>query len=102
MSHTPKLGVLTVVPDKITDPVIQIAVYDYSDEIDDKTNSGWQKWGDLADEYNKTVDKDDKAQERGDTATLGFRTVDAAVKFNDWLNTDGQTKHQTKKIEERK
>lgn len=92
-----KLGVLTVVPDKITDPVVQIAVYDYSDEIDDKTNSGWQKWGDLADEYNKTVDKDDKAQERGDTATLGFRTVDAAVKFNDWLNTDGQTKHQTKK-----
>ena len=92
-----KLGVLTVVPDKITDPVIQIAVYDYSDEIDDKTNRGWQKWGDLADEYNKTVDKDDKAQERGDTATLGFRTVDAAVKFNDWLNTDGQTKHQTKK-----
>lgn len=92
-----KLGVLTVVPDKITDPVVQIAVYDYSDEIDDKTNSGWQKWGDLADEYNKTVDKDDKAQERGDTATLGFRTVDAAVKFNDWLNTDGQKKHQTKK-----
>ena len=92
-----KLGVLTVVPDKITDPVVQFAVYDYSDEIDDKTNSGWQKWGDLADEYNKTVDKDDKAQERGDTATLGFRTVDAAVKFNDWLNTDGQKKHQTKK-----
>ena len=91
------LGILTVVPDKITDPAAQIAVYDYSDEIDDKTNSGWQKWGDLADEYNKTVDKDDKAQERGDTATLGFRTVDAAVKFNDWLNTDGQTKHQTKK-----
>ena len=92
-----KLGILTVVPDKITDPVVQIAVYDYSDEIDDKTNSGWQKWGDLADEYNKTVDKDDKAQERGDTATLSFRTVDAAVKFNDWLNTDGQKKHQTKK-----
>ena len=88
------LGVLTVVSDKITDPASQIAVYDYSDEIDDKTNSGWQKWGDLADEYNKTVDKDDKAQERGDTATLGFRTVDAAVKFSDWLNTDGQTKHQ--------
>ena len=84
------LGVLTVVSDKITDPASQIAVYDYSDEIDDKTNSGWQKWGDLADEYNKTVDKDDKAQERGDTATLGFRTVDAAVKFNDWLNTSTQ------------
>ena len=85
------LGVLTVVSDEITDPASQIAVYDYSDEIDDKTNSGWQKWGDLSDEYNKTVDKDDKAQERGDTATLGFRTVDAAVKFNDWLNTSTQT-----------
>lgn len=86
---TSRLGVLTVVPDKITDPSGQIAVYDYSDEIDEKTNSGWQKWGDLTDEYNKTVDSSDKAQERGDTATLGFTSVDAALKFYDWLNTDG-------------
>ena len=87
---TSRLGVLTVVPDKITDPSGQIAVYDYSDEIDEKTNSGWQKWGDLTDEYNKTVDSSDKAQERGDTATLGFTSVDAALKFYDWLNTGGQ------------
>ena len=86
---TSRLGVLTVVPDKITDPSGQIAVYDYSDEIDEKTNSGWQKWGDLTDEYNKTVDSSDKAQERGDTATLGFTSVDAALKFYDWLNTGG-------------
>ena len=86
---TSRLGVLTVVPDKITDPSGQIAVYDYSDEIDEKTNSGWQKWGDLTDEYNKTVDSGDKAQERGDTATLGFTSVDAALKFYDWLNTGG-------------
>ena len=86
---TSRLGVLTVVPDKITDPSGQIAVYDYSDEIDEKTNSGWQKWGDLTDEYNKTVDSSDKAQERGDTATLGFTSVDAALKFYDWLNTSG-------------
>ena len=64
-------------------------MYDYSDEIDEKTNSGWQKWGDLTDEYNKTVDSSDKAQERGDTATLGFTSVDAALKFYDWLNTGG-------------
>lgn len=87
---TSRLGVLTIVPDKITDPSGQIAVYDYSDEIDEKTNSGWQKWGDLTDEYNKTVDSSDKAQERGDTATLGFTSVDAALKFYDWLNTGGQ------------
>lgn len=86
---TSRLGVLTVVPDKITDPSGQIAVYDYSDEIDEKTNSGWQKWGDLTDEYNKTVDSSDKAQERGDTATLGFTSVDAALKFYVWLNTGG-------------
>ena len=86
---TSRLGVLTVVPDKITDPSGQIAVYDYSDEIDEKTNSGWQKWRDLTDEYNKTVDSSDKAQERGDTATLGFTSVDAALKFYDWLNTGG-------------
>lgn len=86
---TSRLGVLTVVPDKITDPSGQIAVYDYSDEIDEKTNSGWQKWGDLTDEYNKTVDSSDKAQERGDAATLGFTSVDAALKFYDWLNTGG-------------
>lgn len=94
---TSRLGVLTVVPDKITDPSGQIAVYDYSDEIDEKTNSGWQKWGDLTDEYNKTVDSSDKAQERGDTATLGFTSVDAALKFYDWLNTGGPKIHQTKK-----
>lgn len=87
--NTSRLGVLTVVPDKITDPSGQIAVYDYSDEIDEKTNSGWQKWRDLTDEYNKTVDSSDKAQERGDTATLGFTSVDAALKFYDWLNTGG-------------
>lgn len=94
---TSRLGVLTVVPDKITDPSGQIAVYDYSDEIDEKTNSGWQKWGDLTDEYNKTVDSSDKAQERGDTATLGFTSVDAALKFYDWLNTGGPKIHQAKK-----
>lgn len=94
---TSRLGVLTVVPDKITNPSGQIAVYDYSDEIDEKTNSGWQKWGDLTDEYNKMVDSSDKAQERGDTATLGFTSVDAALKFYDWLNTGGPKIHQTKK-----
>ena len=80
-----KLAVMTVLSDKITDPTGQIAVYDYSDEIDEKTNDGWQKWGDLADEYNKTADTNNKAHERGDEASLGFASVDAAVKFNDWL-----------------
>lgn len=72
----------------------QIAIYDYSDEIDEKSNSSWQKWGDLVDSYNEQANDADKAYERGDTATLGFRTVDAAIKFNEWLNDGGRTEKQ--------
>lgn len=87
------LAVMTLVSDNINDPVLQIAVYDYSSDIDNKTNSGWQKWGDLADEYNAHVAEEDRTWERNDNAMLGFRTVDAAVKFNDWLKSkeDGKS-----------
>ena len=81
-----RLSVATVVSDVITDDSGQIALYDYSDEIDDKTNNGWQKWGDLSEAYNEQADKADKAHVRGDTATLGFMSVDAAVKFHDWMS----------------
>lgn len=83
------LGVVTVVSDNVLDDAIQIAVYDYSNEIDDKTTSGWQKWGDLADAYNEQAVNADKTYVRGDTATLGFRTVDAAIKFDEWLKSRG-------------
>ena len=79
------LAVMTSVSDDINDPSVQIAVYDYSQEIDEKTNSGWQKWGNLADEYNAQAAEEDKGWERGDTALLGFRSVDAAVRFYDWV-----------------
>ena len=79
------LAVMISVYDDINDPSVQIAVYDYSQEIDEKTNSGWQKWGNLADEYNAQAAEEDKGWERGDTALLGFRSVDAAVRFYDWV-----------------
>ena len=79
------LAVMTSVSDDINEPSVQIAVYDYSQEIDEKTNSGWQKWGNLADEYNAQASEEDKGWERGDTALLGFRSVDAAVRFYDWV-----------------
>lgn len=87
------LAVMTLVSDNINDPVLQIAVYDYSSDIDNKTNSGWQKWSDLADEYNAHAAKEDRTWERNDNAMLGFKTVDAAVKFNDWLKAkeDGKS-----------
>lgn len=47
-----RLAVETRVPYKITAPAYQVATYDFSDEINPKTNEGWQKWGDLLDEYN--------------------------------------------------
>ena len=80
-----RLAVMTIVPDDINEPSGQIAVYDYSQEINEKTNSGWHKWDNLADEYNTHATQEDKAWVRGDSAMLGFKTVDAAVKFNDWL-----------------
>ena len=90
------LAAMTLVSDNINDPILQIAVYDYSFDIDNKTNSGWQKWGDIADEYNAHVAKEDRTWEGGDNAMLEFRTVDAAVKFNDWLKSkeDGKSNEQ--------
>lgn len=87
------LAVMTLISDYIYDPIRQIAVYDYSFDIDNKTNSGWQKWGDLADEYNAHAAEVDKAWGENDNAMLEFRTVDAAVKFNDWLKAkeDGKS-----------
>lgn len=89
------LAVMTSVSDDINEPSVQIAVYDYSQEIDEKTNSGWQKWGNLADEYNAQAAEEDKGWERGDTALLGFRSVDAAVRFYDWVqHRDGGKLHR--------
>ena len=90
-----RLSVATIVPDVITDRSYQTAVYDYSGDIDNKTNSGWQKWEDLSDEYNSKVSEEEKASVFGDSAELHFKTVDAAVKFNDWLRTGRIEKQQS-------
>ena len=90
-----RLSVATIVPAVITDRPYQTAVYDYSDDIDDKTNSGWQKWEDLSDEYNSKVSEEEKASVFGDSAELHFKTVDAAVKFDDWLRSGRIEKQQS-------
>lgn len=90
-----RLSIATIVPDVITDCSYQTAVYDYSDDIDDKTNSGWQKWEDLSDEYNSKVREVERASVFGDSAELHFKTVDAAVKFDDWLRTGRIEKQQS-------
>lgn len=89
-----RLSVATIVPDVITDRSYQTAVYDYSDDIDNKTNSGWQKWEDLSDEYNSKVSEEERASVFGDSAELHFKTVDAAVKFDDWLRSGRIEKQQ--------
>ena len=90
-----RLSVATIVPDVITDRSYQTAVYDYSDDIDNKTNSGWQKWEELSDEYNSKVSEEERASVFGDSAELHFKTVDAAVKFDDWLRTGRIEKQQS-------
>ena len=82
-----RLAVTTIVPDAVTDSSRQAAVYDYSDGIDEKTDSGWQKWDDLADEYNGQVSGEARAAVYGDSAELHFGTVDAALRFNEWLRS---------------
>ena len=80
-----RAGVLMSIPDRITDPSGQVAVYDFSN--DDEGNADWQKWDDLAEEYNKNVSREEKAYNNGDVPILRFKGVDAAVKFVDWLNS---------------
>lgn len=92
-----KLGVETRIPDKITDPSYQVASYDYSDEIDQNTNEGWQKWSDLSDQYNASVDDNLKAWDIGDTARFGFKSVDAAVRFSDWVKSRAEDKEVVRK-----
>lgn len=92
-----KLGVETRIPDKITDPSYQVASYDYSDEIDQNTNEGWQKWSDLSDQYNAGVDDNLKAWDIGDTARFGFKSVDAAVRFSDWVKSRAEDKEVVRK-----
>lgn len=82
---TSHLAVETVVPDAITDPSYQQSVYDFGDEVEVKVDNVWQKWEDISNEYNLSVEDADRSVVDSDAPSLKFRSVDSAVKFADWI-----------------
>ena len=82
---TSHLAVETVVPDAITDPSYQQSVYDFGDEVEAKADNVWQKWEDISNEYNLSVEDADRSVVDSDAPLLKFRIVDSAVKFVDWI-----------------
>ena len=92
-----RLGVLMSIPDRITNPSGQVATYDYSN---DEGNADWQKWDDLAEEYNKDVGSEERAYTNGDEPILSFKSVDAAVRFADWLNSKSTIEHNNNSSDE--
>ena len=82
---TSHLAVETVVPDAITDPSYQQSVYDFGDEVEAKADNVWQKWEDISNEYNLSVEDADRSVVDSDAPLLKFRSVDSAVKFVDWI-----------------
>ena len=82
---TSHLAVETVVPDAITAPSYQRTVYNFGDEVEAKVNNVWQKWEDISNEYNLSVEDADRSVVDSDAPSLKFRSVDSAVKFADWI-----------------
>ena len=82
---TSHLAVETVVPDAITDPSYQQSVYDFGDEVEAKADNVWQKWEDISNEYNLSVEDADRSVVDSDAPLLKFRSVNSAVKFVDWI-----------------
>ena len=82
---TSHLAVETVVPDAITAPSYQRTVYNFGDEVEAKVDNVWQKWEDISNEYNLSVEDADRSVVDSDAPSLKFRSVDSAVKFADWI-----------------
>ena len=82
---TSHLAVETVVPDAITAPSYQRTVYNFGDEVEAKVDNVWQKWEDISNEYNLSVEDADRSVVDSDAPLVKFRSVDSAVKFADWI-----------------
>ena len=82
---TSHLAVETVVPDAITAPSYQRTVYNFGDEVEAKVDNVWQKWEDISNEYNLSVEDADRSVVDSNAPSLKFRSVDSAVKFADWI-----------------
>lgn len=78
------LAVTINLPSRITDPSYPIALYDFEHSVNE---FDWEMMENALEEYNSHVKEEDKTHMWGDSGKLAFRSVDAAVKFNDWMPT---------------
>ena len=87
------LAVTINLPSRITDPSYPIALYEFEHSVND---FDWEKMESAVEEYNSHAKKEDKASMWGDSGSLFFRSVDAAVKFNDWMLTKESKAEESK------
>ena len=78
------LAVTINIPSNITDTSYPIALYDFEHSVN---KFDWEMMENALEEYNSHVKEGDKTHMWGDSGKLAFRSVDAAVKFNDWMLT---------------
>ena len=80
--------------DYILSNKVNLAVYNYGNDKNADQSINWQKWSDLSEEYNATAPKELQCHEDGDTPQLAFFSVEAAIKFNDWVQIRLQQKEE--------
>ena len=80
--------------DYILSDKVNLAVYNYGNDKNADQSINWQKWSDLSEEYNATAPKGLQCHEDGDTPQLAFFSVEAAIKFNDWVQIRLQQKEE--------
>ena len=87
------LAVTINLPSNITDPSYPIALYDFEHSVN---KFDWEMMENALEEYNSHVKEEDKASMWGDSGSLFFRSIDAAVKFNDWMLTKESKAEESK------
>lgn len=80
--------------DYILSNKVNLAVYNYGNDKNADQSINWQKWSDLSEEYNATAPKELQCHEDGDIPQLAFFSVEAAIKFNDWVQIRLQQKEE--------
>ena len=80
--------------DSILSDKVNLAVYNYGNDKNADQSINWQKWSDLSEEYNATAPKGLQSHKDGDTPQLAFFSVEAAIKFNDWVQIRLQQKEE--------
>ena len=75
------ISIYEIIPSSITEDSRLYATY--KGFLDENGKEKWQEMGDAIDEWNK--DSEHNAFDIGDTGLIGFRTIDEAIAFYEWI-----------------